>query len=525
MDHAKQSTTPSRHIWRTVSVFILAAFLVYLMALVQVHLDNRLLRYYYGVYDKPSYEKFHSTIKIMAKKNHDFHTEFPAFLLDKKFGGFGFNLLEELEANSSTVVLHQPRSLKLCDIVTSNTPLDYQYLHIIADMLACCALVGTAAYLLFMPYFDVFKTKFAERIRKMKTNLKYSLSTGVRKLSSKCRTPLPEPTAGPCPGGSSFQGSNCRLDNYHSLFFFRARYVHGLVFIRRLFMIVGLNYGMRAMTLPLTILPPFNLMCVPKLRTTISEILIGALNMMAQTEICCHDFLYSGHTSLLTVCCWFWGVYASHVLFHPNVLIDVDDSKNENIPPSGDENGGERWLSRGRYLVASYIPFWSKSTASANGDSQTLSSPSPNERQRLFKKKSTFVNFILYLLRILCGGSVLAMMVSLTLARLHYSADVLLGFLIGSSAFWLWHTSITIFYYVKFKSHILETDRYYHPLSILPIDQIALEERKLVHANREVRDVLVPIKEENLVMKFVGWVDGYDIYVKDNIGYCHPFHS
>ena len=66
----------------------------------------------------------------------------------------------------------------------------------------------------------------------------------------------------------------------------------------------------------LTILPPGSLACVPKLRYTLWEKLVAPIWLMLGLEVCCYDFMYSGHTSLTTVLVWFW------ILYLPGVVVN-----------------------------------------------------------------------------------------------------------------------------------------------------------------------------------------------------------
>lgn len=77
----------------------------------------------------------------------------------------------------------------------------------------------------------------------------------------------------------------------------------------------------RGCVLGLTILPPGSLACVPKLRYTFWEKIISPIWLIAGTEVCCYDFMYSGHTSLTTVLVWFW------VLYLPGVVVNFNQGR------------------------------------------------------------------------------------------------------------------------------------------------------------------------------------------------------
>lgn len=252
------------------------------------------------------------------------------------------------------------------------------------------------------------------------------------------------------------------------MFLFPARYIHGLVFVRRFLFIVGLNYLFRAFVVALTILPQENAECVPVLRQSFWPVISGAVQMIIGTETACHDFIYSGHTSISTILCWFWIIYSSHALFHPR-----------------------------RYYLDLNLQ--------------------PGETARLYKKKKRSKSSvaIIWAIRLLSLAYLISVAVCLVVSRIHYTIDVAIGLLVGTLFFWFWHALITLFYYFQFKSHILES----HASQFATHQKSPeLEERRL-RANMEIRDILVPIKRSNLAIRFVGWVDGYDLYVNDNIGY------
>lgn len=169
------------------------------------------------------------------------------------FGGYGYD----------NVLAHFPRSTNLSslyggillpmDVILSHTSNTFIEWRSVADALVIILLVGTATFLLFLPFMVL-------------------------------------------------HGKRWRSKN-------RLRIVQvSLVLFRRLLIVVGLNYFFRACVLALTILPPGSLACIPKLRPSLFDKLADALWLIAGSQVCCYDFMYSGHTSLTTVCVWFWAM-------------------------------------------------------------------------------------------------------------------------------------------------------------------------------------------------------------------------
>lgn len=567
------TVTPSKHITRTLAVLFICLLMTFGMCLVHLWNDQRALVYFYNVTDSSSWSDFNNSMRTilsqeissLAAKGPSFHGEskdlstapkplasfFPSFssyssfehhkvpLLRAKFpnpllvpqlGGTG---LKGKITDPNGTITNYP--ILLDDVIfRSIFPfLSYQNAFpteeksILAIRMARLVLIFTfifvLLFLLCIPYYASFKTTITKRLQRVYMKIKRQ----------------------------DLQPNDEDLEDNHpsavtSIFLFPDRYIHGLVFVRRLLMITTFVVLIQSLMTCLTIFPNENPSCIPYYTDTWMDFMYRSLNIWIGSEQTCHSFIFSTPASVMMVLFWFVSVYGRHALLHPSKYVNLPTDENKDV--------------------------------SAGESSSSLYSQSENV-------KSSSLHggiFALWILR-LTLLSLNAFVAYCTLfARSHYLVDIGLGLIIGTLIFWLWHAMVTLYYYFQFKSHILEiVDNTIVPgqpqagedvfmiqedhgddenlmcnhegdentvckygdddgdddacspsngpssldpsPSLFPVIGGLLDKMDArLLANREVRDVLVPIKRTNAGLLFVGYIDGYDLYVSDNIGFCKP---
>ncbi|KAF4520139.1 hypothetical protein B566_EDAN008957 [Ephemera danica] len=101
---------------------------------------------------------------------------------------------------------------------------------------------------------------------------------------------------------------------------------HRFIVLRRLFVIMGLLYLLRAITMYVTVLPLANdtYYCAPQANTSLSFLLIlqrsatilsGFGLSMNEKQVYCGDYIYSGHTVVLVICYLFIKEYTPRRFF------------------------------------------------------------------------------------------------------------------------------------------------------------------------------------------------------------------
>lgn len=452
-----------KHFIRTAIVVTLSLCLIFFNSNVQVWVDNEALRYFYDVTTKQQWNDFNNSMHII-KNNSIYANSFPNVLIQKKFGGLGQNgVLPPIESLQNANFSTQPhtQALLIDDIIFRDPKFEYLKIRSIADTLAHIIILLTAIFILVLPYFYVFKTMIKKRFFG-KRCLKHGNSNDTLEAAN-------------------------TTSKKSSLLLFPARFIHGLVFARRVLILMGITFFTRGLTVGLVVLPQESYECIPVLRSGILERIYGAFLMTFGGDPACHDFVFSGHTSVTTVLAWFWITYNTHALFHPK-----------------------------RYVLST--------------------EPTEEKESKFYtyrkSKRSTLSSIIVWIMRIIAIAYVFAVGLCLIISRIHYTMDVVIGAVYGSAVFWLWHSLLTLFYMFQFRGHVvslkrkqksknMNTDGYVDDSSsyhvVVPEHDVRYREK--LKSNIELRDVLVPITRLTWVLKFIGWCDGYDLYKYDGIGF------
>lgn len=452
-----------KHFTRTAIVVTISFCLIFLNSNVQVWVDNEALRYFYDVTTKQQWNDFNNSMHII-KNNSIYANSFPNVLIQKKFGGLGQNgvlpSIESLQGANFSTLMHT-QALLLDDIIFRDPKFEYLKIRSIADGLAHVIILLTAIFILVLPYFYVFKTIIKKRFFG-KRCLKHGNSNGTLETAN----------------------SACKKS---SLLLFPARFIHGLVFARRVLILMGIAFFTRGLTVGLVVLPQESYECIPVLRSSILDRIYGAFLMTFGGDPACHDFVFSGHTSVTTILAWFWITYNTHALFHPKRYVLRRESR--------EEKANEFFT----YRKA---------------------------------KRSVLSSIIVWIMRIIAVVYVFAVGLCLIISRIHYTMDVVIGAVYGSAVFWLWHALLSLFYMFQFRGHGVSlkrkqklenmgTDDYSNDSSSyhVVVSEHDVRYREKLKSNIELRDVLVPITKLTWILKFIGWCDGYDLYKYDNIGF------
>lgn len=476
-----------RHLLRTGFILVILFLEIFFNNSIQVWGDNEALSYYYGVTTDDQWGAFNESMHEIAN-NETYRACFPNIIIQKKFGGWGDHgkidlppdwqgryLITRDRNGDKNDNITEAQALLLDDVIFRDPKLQYLKIRAAADLLAGLLVFLTVVFLLLLPYFYEFKTKVKRTI---------------------C------PSCVPIASGNS----TLRVSRSTSILRFPHRFVHGLVFVRRLAFIIGFSFVLRGTVVGLDILPHESYECIPMLRLTFWSKIYGAFRMCLGLDAACHDFIFSGHTTITTIMAWFWITYNTNALFHPK-----------------------------RYRL---LP---KDSVRSMSDSWNFLS-STSSQYIYTKAKRSFVSLVLiWMMRILAIAYIFVMGFCLIASRIHYTVDVGLAIIIGTLVFWGWHLLLETFYLLHLKGHILSVKSKAFNTAAAPGGscssslEISKEDkaRHLVFApgirvqdmqsnimNIELRDVLVPITRLSWMLKFVGWCDGYDIYQHDGIGFA-----
>ena len=525
-----------RHIIRCFVPIGLLLLFTMIMTMIQVYSDQNSMVYFYGIHTKGQWDDMVSWMTLI-QKNSTLRTAFPSILVSQNYGGYGQSgqvqlntFLSEIqtkgniEKSDEAMVSLNRQVLKINDFVLKRLDGLVENVKAIADLLVTFIFLMTILFLLLLPYVEAFKTRITRTLKSTPAlvgSAGPAVSLSSDSLPARDRSSIPV-----CAGNASVP--NLAPVLYHrgqSLFLFKHRWIHGLVFLRRLIMIVALNYLLRAFLVWMTIFPQESYECIPIWTDNIGQVICQAFQMVIGTRRACFDFMFSGHTSLTVICSWFWFVYSASVLLHPRrYYMDISEESIIKEEARGSINGSLNETPN------------ANSSETLNGNSfDTLNATPSRLRKRHFaayqkpRQKTTLSLILVWLIRAIFLALLSLVAIFMTISKIHYTVDIGVGLIIGTLLFWFYHALLSLFYYFHFRRDLLEEDsdndqgfsseESQHASSSKEESSRKKKREFKRQSNREIRDILVPLKSMNFFLSFIGYIDGYDLYQKDNIGY------
>lgn len=359
-----------RHVFRVACLAVTFLIVGFVMAIVQVVVDNEALRYFFDVTEPDHWVAFQYSMHLI-QEDPKLSEKFPAILISKKYGGEGDHgkLPQEYYPGGYPTPSNRTSYPMIAnDVVFQTTLAKDPTLFRASDIICKGFILLTIIYIIVMPYFILLRKKSRDK----KTKLRIFLLSSIKSLT----------------------------------------------IFRRILCVAILVYGVRASLLRLMILPSETHVCTPILRRSFGEKLVGALRVVGGLEITCYDFIFSGHTAVVTIMTWFWAIYTQYFLF----------------PVKRKDNRVTRYL-------------------------------------------------VLWLIRLFAISFLVLEILLLLYSRSHYTLDIVLGFLMGTFLFWLWHFMISLYSCIEL-----------HP------------EGKI-----KPKQIVVPIVSMNWLMRITRLIDGGDL--------------